>query len=198
VSILIHVAVHVARAIAEQRKRAAEAAAARATRRPRHDAPFQPAPRERALFLDAKWEPADGASVVRLSVRGGQAWLVLCDAESDGTSTDGWSDAVIEARDRARRAAFVKAIAAWLDVPAPVPAPTPAAELAPFALRWSRVEEVDGVERLALRFEWKDRTAEVLLHSRKGPMVKLAEKDPAMRADLVAILAVALRDGAPR
>jgi len=186
VTIWIHAAVHVVRAISEHHKKAAAAA----TRREKLS---ESGRSERSLFVDAKWIRMDGASEIRLAVRGGAAVLVLCDPASN--AADGWSDAVIEAPDVAKGAAFVKAVAAWLDVRVPR-RPRVAGTPAPFALRWSRLTHVDDVQRLALRFSWNGRVAELLVHWRdEGHLVGFVEKSPAMRADLVAILATALRDG---
>lgn len=188
----IHAAAHFLRAVSEHQKKAAAATSATATRREKRLQSRRP---ERELFVDAKWERTDGAREVRLGVRGGAASLVLCDPAPN--AADGWSDAVIEAPDVAKGAAFVKAIAAWLDVDVP-PRPRVAGTPAPFALRWSRLEKTEDVERLALRFAWNGRAAELLVHVRAdGHLVRFVEKSPTTRADLVAILAVALRDGAP-
>jgi len=195
VTIWIHAAVHVARAIAEHRKKAAAGKTAPTTSSIHRNAPFRRGPTEGTLFVDSKWERMDGAREIRLGVRGGIAFLTLCDPATD--AADGWSDAVIEARDAAKGAAFVGAFAAWLDVAVP-PRPRAAGVPAPFALRWSRMGKVDGVERLVLSFAWKERAAEIVLHARTDAhMVKFVEKSTAMRDDLVAILATALRDGAP-
>jgi hypothetical protein len=192
VTFWVHAAVHVVRAISEHHKKSAARASIESNRR---ETRFVAPPSDRTLFVDAKWERMDGAREIRLGVRGGVAFLTLCDPAPN--AVDGWSDAVIEARDVSKGAAFVKAVAGWLDV-APPPRPRVPGAPAPFALRWSRTGKADGVETLLLSFAWRGRCAEILLHARSNAhMVKFVEKSTSMRADLVAILATALRDGAP-
>jgi hypothetical protein len=80
----------------------------------------------------------------------------------------------------------------------PPPPPAKPGELRPFALRWSRVARTGDLETIALRLAWRDLAATVNVQIRPGASAcRLVEADPSQRRALVAILTVALRDGAP-
>jgi hypothetical protein len=191
----VHIAVHLLHALTKER--AKPAPARRPVTRPKdRGGPPEDEDTQAALPFAARWEPADGARHVHLTAGGGQAWIVLVHAEADADAENP-SDAVIGTTDRASGAAFVTAVARWLHRPTP-PAVKRPSGLEPFAMKWCRVCAIEDGERVALAFAFRNRAAAVYLDvGNAKPWARFVECDPQARTDLVAILAMALRDGPP-
>ena len=153
---------------------------------------------ETAMVLDAVVEKSPGQRVIRLTAKGGgQATLVLEDPQSRSSEDFGFGRARLEPTpDRSKGAAFVEAMARWLEQ-TPPPAGR-AGELGPFPLSYARLGAGDGWEANKLFLEKGARKTEVLFNlSADGRRARLVEKDEDYREDLLALLAVALRDGSP-
>jgi hypothetical protein len=152
-----------------------------------------------ALVLDATTERKPGERRVRLRVRGraGEALLVMLDTGPSDPGDFAFGKAnLIAAGDRAAGADFVAAVAAWLDVPPP--ARGTQGELAPFPLGYVRLGTEDGWEANKLFLQRGDHEAELFLNlSADGKQARLVQKDEAYAGDVLALLAMALRDGVP-
>lgn len=150
------------------------------------------------LALAAVTEKQPGQRRIRLTAGAGEATLTLGDPRAlDQAIGMGFGKAVLEpSADRAKGAAFVAEVARWLH--RPVPPPGTAGELGPVPLGYARLGEHDGWEANKLFFERGKRSAEVFLNlSADGRQARLLEKDEDYRDDLVALLALLLRDGLP-
>jgi hypothetical protein len=173
--------------------------------RPRPPAPAKkvaaPAPApvvDTALILDAVVEKSPGQRVIRLTAKeGGQATLVLEDAQSRSSDGFGFGRARLEApADRSKGAAFVEAVARWLQQ-APPPAGR-SGELEAFPLTYMRLGAGDGWEANTLVLQKGAHRPEIFFNlSADGRRARLVEKDEDHREDLVTLLALALRDGSP-
>jgi hypothetical protein len=153
---------------------------------------------EGGLALDAETVRTGTQLRVRLRVKGapGELALVLRDPEAADERGVALGRAVLEPQSRAAGTAFVDAIALWLQQPAPPP--TQPNELGPWPLGYVRLESERGWVTHRLLLERGDRTAEVVLRlSSDGRQARLLEQDENDRTDLLALLALALRDGAP-
>jgi hypothetical protein len=153
---------------------------------------------EEALALDAETVRKDKLLRVRLRVKGGpgEVVLVLRDPEAADARGVAFGSAVLEPQDRGAGAALLAAIASWLKQPAPPPGKQN--ELAPSPVGYVRLGADHGWIAHKLSFERGDRHAELFLNlSSDGRQARLLEKDERAREDLLALLALALRDGPP-
>jgi hypothetical protein len=158
-----------------------------------------PAPvKDPAMVLDAVVEKSPGQRVIRLTAKGGgQATLVLEDPQSRSSEGFGFGRGRLEPDpDRTKGAAFVNALAGWLQQTPPPEGRT--GELGALPLSYSRLGAGDGWEASKLFLEKGPRKTEIFFNlSADGRRARLVEKDEDYREDLVALLAVALRDGSP-
>jgi hypothetical protein len=132
---------------------------------------------------------------LRLSSPSGSATLVLEDAKGSGAFLFG--DGRFEPGSREDGAAFVADVARWLGVEPP-PGPGTPGSLEPFNISYAVLGDRDGWEATKLFLEFGHRYAEVFLNLHpSGTKAVLLEKDEEYREDLVALVALALRDGTP-
>jgi len=153
---------------------------------------------EKDLLLDAVVQKGPGVRVIQLTAKeGGQFTLVLEDAQSRSSEGFGFGRARLEpAADRSQGVKLVEAVAHWLEQAPPPPGRT--GELAPFPLSYVRLGAGDGWEGNKLLLEKGPRKTEVFFRlSADGKQARLVEKDEDYREDLLALLALALRDGSP-
>jgi hypothetical protein len=156
-----------------------------------------PAP-ETALLLDAVVEKSPGQRVIRLTAKGGgQATLVLEDPQSRSSEGFGFGRGRLEpAAERSQGTGFVEAVARWLQQTTPPAGPE--GELGAFPLGYVRLGAGDGWESNKLLLEKGARKTELFFNlSADGRRARLVEKNEDYREDLLALLAMALRDGAP-
>lgn len=153
------------------------------------------------LALGLRVERAPGARKLTLTLSGGSALLVLEDARDRGTKDlpMAFGDGTITAANRDAGSAFLKAIANWLDAPVPAPREeqTP---LEPVRITYVRLgtTEAGKPEAMKLFLQSRKLEAEVYLNVMSdGTRATLLEKDEDYRKDLIAFLAMALRDGPP-
>jgi hypothetical protein len=133
---------------------------------------------------------------LRLSSPSGSATLVLEDAKGKGPFLFG--DGRFEPLGREDGAGFVADVARWLGVDPPPDPPRPGS-LEPFKIAYALLGDRDGWEATKLFLEFGHRYAEVFLNLHpSGTEAVLLEKDEEYREDLVALLAMALRDGTPQ
>jgi hypothetical protein len=169
----------------------------------RGDASFVPAQEaaEEGLELALGLRPRKGARELTLTLGAGSALLVLEDARDRG-STDlpmAFGDGTITAANRDAGTAFVTAVAKWLNVPIP-PARLDPTPLEPIRISYVRLGTTEGGKPEALKLFLQSRKldAEVYLNLMSdGSRATLLEKDEDYRKDLIAFLAMALRDGPP-
>ncbi|MEJ7734018.1 MAG: hypothetical protein WKG00_33095 [Polyangiaceae bacterium] len=146
---------------------------------------------------------AEGESGRRLSLGAGEgtAILTLNKPEPRGETLGSFGRCSLEAPDRKAGAAFVAAVAKWLQVPSA--AAQPENPLEPAQCTYALLgggKDPSGRQWLVrkLFFETRGDSAEVYLRiSADDKRAELLEKDPEYRQPLVTALAVALRDGPP-
>ncbi len=134
-----------------------------------------------------------GGRRFHLSSRNGVVDLVLLDAKGAGRFAFG--DGRFEQRTAEPGAGFVSDVAAWLDKSTP---PRKPGRLATFLFSYVRLGATDGWEANKLFLRFGAREAEVYLNvAPDGKRVRLLEKHQDYAADLLAVLAIAVRDGIP-
>jgi hypothetical protein len=129
----------------------------------------------------------------------GEATLTLYDASKGAGAPDGmtFGRGVLEASDRTKGAAFVAAVAGWLGQETPGNAARQG-ELRPFAINYVRLGADESWEANKLFLEDGELSAEVFFNvSLDQTRARFVEKDEDYREPLVALLALALRDGRP-
>ena len=153
---------------------------------------------EEGLELRAELTRVAGGRRIRLLVEGGEAVLVLSDAGRPSEIGIAFGKAVLEpAPDRTHGAKLVAAVARWLDVELPEESAAPS-ELRAFPCSYARLGSDDEWEANKLFLELGRKNVEVFVNvSHDGRRVRLVEKDEDYREDLVALLAMILRDGIP-
>jgi hypothetical protein len=133
---------------------------------------------------------------VRFLVEGGEATLVLHDTGRPTETGTAFGKASLQpVADRTRGAAFVASVARWLGVPAGAAGN---GELKPLSCAYVRLGADGEWEANKLFLELGNRDAEVFVNiSHDGKRARLVEKDEEYREDLIALLAIVLRDGPP-
>lgn len=145
---------------------------------------------DEGLTVEAVVEPAGGGKQITLMLGGGSATLTM--SEPQGKSF-AFGRGEIKPGERAAGAKFVAAFAKWLHQPAPAERK---GQLEPFAFSFVRLGSDGGWDANKLFFERDHRYAEVFFNvASDGTQARFLEKDEDYRSDLVALLAVALRDG---
>jgi hypothetical protein len=145
------------------------------------------------LELRAEIERLEGARRLRLISENGAAVFVLEDASSSELFAFG--EARVEPLSPREGGGFLGDVAGWLGQSVP---PVRPGTLEPFPFSYALLGERDGWEANKVFFEFGVQYAEVYLNiGPDGTRARLLEKDPDYAADLVALLAMAVRDGKP-
>ncbi len=145
------------------------------------------------LDLGAETVAIPGGRRFHLSSKYGAVDLVLLDAMGDGPFAFG--EGRLEPRSLERGAGFVADVAAWLGRPTP---PRYPGKLAMLPFSYARLGTRDGWEANKLFLHFGAHDAEVYLNvAPDGSRVRLLEKDAEYASDLLAVLAIAVRDGVP-
>jgi len=134
--------------------------------------------------------------MLRIDLGGGEANLTLFDVAQREADPNGmaFGRGVLEAA-RRRGAGVVEAVGGWLKTPVP---PVEAGELRPFQLSYVRLGSEGGWQANKLFLEDGELSAEVFLNlSEDGKRARFVEKDEEYREPLLALLALAIRDGHP-
>jgi hypothetical protein len=133
---------------------------------------------------------------IRLLLGGGEATLTLNDPANQNAEM-AFGQGTLQAVDRAHGAPLVAAVSRWLHQAEPAPGAAPC-ELRPFPITYVRLGADDGWEANKLFLQQGSLEAEVFLNIRSdGKQVRLVEKDDDDRLSLLALLAIAVRDGKP-
>jgi hypothetical protein len=133
---------------------------------------------------------------IRLLLGGGEATLTLTDPASENGVLR-FGDGLLQATDRGHGARLVAAMARWLGKIPPA-APDTAGELRPFPIEYARLATRDGWDANKLFLRNGPLEAEVFFNiSSDGKQAQFIEKDEDYRRPLLALLAIALRDGKP-
>ena len=159
-----------------------------------HFVPAQMADDDDGLPLAITLERTGSERRIRMRAGEGEAWLTLSDPSGTGIA---FGKGELEAKDRAKGAAFVAAVAGWLHVPVPAPR-APETPLEPLLLTYVRLAEADDAkpEAMKLFLQARGREGEIFLDVwHGGTRAAFLEKDEGDREDVVQVLAMALRDG---
>jgi hypothetical protein len=169
-----------------------------------HIVPAAMAGSEGALPLTVSVADSESGRRVSLGAGEGTAILTLKKPEPKAETVGGFGRCTLEAPDRKAGAAFLAAVAKWLEVPIGPPA-QPENPLVPAPCTYAVLgggKDPSGRQWLVrkLFFETRSDSAEVYLRmSADDKRAELLEKDPDYRQPLVTAFASALRDGpAPR